>query len=162
MGNGQAWLFDGEFGGSLEEAKAKAASLGGAYFTKYSKWLQVVGKESYLNPEAPGDSSAVLYKCTSAEDVDAAAADEKPQVSEYAKWMDGASSTLTEAGSEEKPQVSEYAKWMDGAAASEESADAKGDDASEQAAEAEPATKAEEEEKRFQPLTRKERPKTKS
>lgn len=35
---------------------------------------------------------------------------EKPVVSEYSKWMDGAEKVL-----EEKPVVSEYSKWMDGA-----------------------------------------------
>jgi len=48
--------------------------------------------------------------------------DEKPQVSEYAKWMEGAADELgdkegKEAGKEgeEEPQASEYTKWMDGA-----------------------------------------------
>jgi len=40
--------------------------------------------------------------------------EEKPQVSEYSKWMDGAEEKLADK-SEEKPQVSEYSKWMDGA-----------------------------------------------
>jgi len=54
--------------------------------------------------------------------------EEKPQVSEYAKWMDGASEALGEGDAEvagalagqEKPQVSEYAKWMEGAEANAE------------------------------------------
>merc|ERR1712151_801463 len=40
--------------------------------------------------------------------------EEKPQVSEYSKWMDGAEEKLAEKD-EEMPQVSEYSKWMDGA-----------------------------------------------
>lgn len=57
--------------------------------------------------------------------------EEKPQVSEYAKWMDGASEALggsegeaKEAKGEEDPQVSEYAKWMEGAESMTGSADA--------------------------------------
>lgn len=47
--------------------------------------------------------------------------EDKAQVSEYAKWMDGAASVLgseAQGASEtnqEKPQVSEYTKWMDNA-----------------------------------------------
>lgn len=48
--------------------------------------------------------------------------EEKPQVSEYSKWMDRAEEKLADKGEEklegkdeEKPQVSEYSKWMDGA-----------------------------------------------
>lgn len=45
--------------------------------------------------------------------------DEKPQVSEYAKWMDGAESALSNQDAKEEvkeeAKVSEYAKWMDGA-----------------------------------------------
>lgn len=46
------------------------------------------------------------------------AEEEKPPVSEYAKWMEGAESSLkagADAETKEDPQVSEYAKWMDGA-----------------------------------------------
>jgi len=50
------------------------------------------------------------------EETEAAGDDEKPQVSEYSKWMDGASETKGAAGEDDKPQVSEYSKWMDGAA----------------------------------------------
>ncbi len=46
--------------------------------------------------------------------VDIADIAQKPVVSEYSKWMDGAEKVL-EADGEEKPVVSEYSKWMDGA-----------------------------------------------
>ena len=46
--------------------------------------------------------------------VDIADRAQKPVVSEYSKWMDGAEKVL-EADGEEKPVVSEYSKWMDGA-----------------------------------------------
>lgn len=49
-----------------------------------------------------------------AEPTSASAEEEKPQVSEYSKWMDGAEEKLADKA-EEKPQVSEYSKWMDGA-----------------------------------------------
>lgn len=48
---------------------------------------------------------------------EAPAGEEKPQVSEYAKWMEGAADKMSDDGkaaAEEKPQVSEYTKWMDG------------------------------------------------
>merc|ERR1711933_81754 len=51
--------------------------------------------------------------------------EEKPQVSEYSKWMDGAEEKLADKD-EEKPQVSEYSKWMDGA--EEKLADKKDDE----------------------------------
>lgn len=45
--------------------------------------------------------------------------EEKPQVSEYTKWMEGAADKMSEDGEKavegDKPQVSEYTKWMDGA-----------------------------------------------
>jgi protein kinase C substrate 80K-H len=46
-----------------------------------------------------------------------AADEEKPQVSEYTKWMDGAETTVgaNQESEEKKPEVSEYTKWMDGA-----------------------------------------------
>jgi len=57
-----------------------------------------------------------------------AAEEEKPQVSEYSRWMDGAADKMgekdgakDEAG--EEKQVSEYAKWMDGAGDEEASED---------------------------------------
>mmetsp|Transcript_61909 Transcript_61909/g.112681 ORF Transcript_61909/g.112681 Transcript_61909/m.112681 type:complete len:633 (+) Transcript_61909:94-1992(+) len=40
---------------------------------------------------------------------------EKPQVSEYSKWMDGAAETLSTEEKKEEKQVSEYSKWMEGA-----------------------------------------------
>mmetsp|Transcript_115493 Transcript_115493/g.200503 ORF Transcript_115493/g.200503 Transcript_115493/m.200503 type:complete len:544 (-) Transcript_115493:167-1798(-) len=40
---------------------------------------------------------------------------EKPQVSEYSKWMDGAAETLSTEEKKEEKQVSEYTKWMEGA-----------------------------------------------
>jgi len=74
--------------------------------------------------DGPGTCTKVCAS-TSKESTEAAgqaaqeAGDEKPQVSEYAKWMDGAADKLSEDGQAseqgEKPQVSEYTKWMDGA-----------------------------------------------
>merc|ERR1712232_1409004 len=70
-----------------------------------------------LCPKEGGDAQAP-EAASDAQAPDAAAAEteeEKP-VSEYAKWMDGAESTLGEGEQpKEDAQVSEYAKWMDGA-----------------------------------------------
>eukprot|EP00929_Paragymnodinium_shiwhaense_P031143 TRINITY_DN17521_c0_g1_i1.p1 TRINITY_DN17521_c0_g1~~TRINITY_DN17521_c0_g1_i1.p1 ORF type:complete len:509 (-),score=187.18 TRINITY_DN17521_c0_g1_i1:58-1584(-) len=59
---------------------------------------------------------------------------EKPQVSEYAKWMDGAEEKKAgaeagaDAAAEKKPEVSEYTKWMDGAEAAMEGEEADDDE----------------------------------
>jgi len=68
--------------------------------------------------DGPGRCANVCA-LTGAAPADAPAGDEKPQVSEYAKWMEGAADKVSDDGktaAEEKPQVSEYTKWMDGAA----------------------------------------------
>ena len=63
--------------------------------------------------DAPGRStSAALEMVKSTADA------EKPVVSEYSKWMDGADKVLEDKADDEsgdKQVVSEYSKWMDGA-----------------------------------------------
>jgi len=61
---GNAWLFDDAFGGDVEDAKKQAAAVGGAHFTKYDSWLQVVGNDSCV--DTPQDPSAVLFSQASA------------------------------------------------------------------------------------------------
>mmetsp|Transcript_70919 Transcript_70919/g.123038 ORF Transcript_70919/g.123038 Transcript_70919/m.123038 type:complete len:542 (+) Transcript_70919:93-1718(+) len=63
---------------------------------------QVCAKASKATEAAPTEESK-------AEDA------EKPQVSEYSKWMDGAAETLSTEEKKEEKQVSEYTKWMEGA-----------------------------------------------
>lgn len=67
----------------------------------------------FKSTPAPTESKPV-------EESDTKADEEKPQVSEYSKWMDGAADKMgekdaTKEESGEEKQVSEYAKWMEGA-----------------------------------------------
>jgi len=64
--------------------------------------------------QAASGEAAELTSASDGETPSASDGEEKPQVSEYSKWMDGAEEKLAD-NSEEKPQVSEYSKWMDGA-----------------------------------------------
>eukprot|EP00747_Dinoflagellata_sp_TGD_P168385 gnl/TRDRNA2_/TRDRNA2_194617_c0_seq1.p1 gnl/TRDRNA2_/TRDRNA2_194617_c0~~gnl/TRDRNA2_/TRDRNA2_194617_c0_seq1.p1 ORF type:complete len:516 (+),score=157.76 gnl/TRDRNA2_/TRDRNA2_194617_c0_seq1:72-1550(+) len=68
------------------------------------------GEEAELNVQL-GKSPEVKKGSERAAETQDADGAEKPQVSEYAKWMD--KEGAEKAKEEEKPQVSEYTKWMD-------------------------------------------------
>jgi len=80
-------------------------------------------KTGTLRGTAPSsDDASASSPQTESEGSDASSETPKPQVSEYAKWMDGAEAELAEKADEgkEDKKVSEYAKWMEKAEAEEE------------------------------------------
>jgi len=86
---------------------------------------KVCAKSEETSPEAAGQAEEAGDEKPQEAGQAEEAKNKKPEVSEYAKWMDGAAEKLSEEGQatpgaeklseEEKPQVSEYTKWMDGA-----------------------------------------------
>eukprot|EP00434_Breviolum_minutum_P001624 symbB.v1.2.001433.t1/scaffold58.1/size370606/2 len=106
---------------SLETEEQKAREvLEAAEAAVEEEQRLALANETEGNRSADGaDTPEPVQEPTSKSDsasagVDIADRAQKPVVSEYSKWMDGAEKVL-EADGEEKPVVSEYSKWMDGA-----------------------------------------------
>lgn len=102
------------------EAKARAKALREAEEREKKAAAEEAAPAAASDPATPEEASKPKTDDVSeAPQATGATQEDKPQVSEYAKWMDGAEATLTEEkpaeASGDDPQVSEYAKWMDGA-----------------------------------------------